>query len=999
MRASESQIISGTHQKMRKRHDHGGRGDDDMSAAKKPMATHRKRAVLTAEQKESRKRMKMARMEGLSNAVTPVVPVDKSDDAVCEDSDAKKPVFQTPSRACSCARPPGRRRAEHIQCHALLESNERTQQGLLLEVSEEARVRAKFFKAAFGEELPKPCEHGGSSCSEFDRFVKERDVHSTDSISILAYLSGKASQCASNAASKRASLLREVFGDDAARHALDGPDVSWLAREALHKEKITRDEAIDTYKAHDVTTVKLYLRSMVDDKRILDAIEDFVCTASRVFSAGSIVLNDFLARSFDNSGQSFTDDFVDGVLDQSIMSYIILPMKKDLATHKEQCDNPKAIAEYWERMKVKLLPLYPPDAGLRRFCWQQQLTFMTHQLAAAFRNHVLVHFERRFSDHVLHRIQSELGFKEGTVKVNGRDRPVFRLDGLHVFKCRVVNMIKTGDVTLPWSDDEEVERDQLPQQIVDFILAQRKEAGLDAGMELCNMKKLTGKLLTKHVLISRFIEQLHEQEAAKDAAWEAARQQAPEASMEATRPGRLKLPAMFSIAPISKFGRKFCRIDAEVMRTIAAASGVAGASLESVFNIEPARWKETRKRARRTKRQKRRASPKCKRHRAASGRGCIKKHARIDSVATDGVAVSICMKHVPPPQSRDGDKPPSERAPSTSCLTPCLIAYDPGRVNIFQSAAPNPEDRATFVTTRLTDMAYKKGSLVFKHRDQWMPKFKEGKRELVQAIDEMSRHTWRTSHPEKLQSMVETVVRHIEQLERHHIRDDTFARWRMLMWRRKVSVATRAVLDSVYSAAPRCRRRSTKREQDKLHTPTKRERDEFRKTTFVTLAVGDAKVVSTDRKGRCGGRHGGVPTSWIWKVADRALRSQGFKFQFRREDEFRSTMCCHRCHKVMEKVFDQEGQEDRGVRLCINPACARECSTLAHHVNGRKLKIPYESFKLRNRDLNAAINIWKCADREMRGLERPEALCRGSKKAVKRPAKSSSSRPAKRSSS
>ena len=123
--------------------------------------------------------------------------------------------------------------------------------------------------------------------------------------------------------------------------------------------------------------------------------------------------------------------------------------------------------------------------------------------------------------------------------------------------------------------------------------------------------------------------------------------------------------------------------------------------------------------------------------------------------------------------------------------------------------------------------------------------------------------------------------------------------------------------------------------------------------------------------------------------------------------EGRTTMCCHRCGSVMLNVLDDEGRALRGLKLCRachHTPCDDEPAHWVHLIKEpelhadctphgkldgvrddkgrelRRLKLCTHTWdamhasKLRNRDLNAAMNIWKVLYALVHGLPRPEYL-------------------------
>lgn len=182
--------------------------------------------------------------------------------------------------------------------------------------------------------------------------------------------------------------------------------------------------------------------------------------------------------------------------------------------------------------------------------------------------------------------------------------------------------------------------------------------------------------------------------------------------------------------------------------------------------------------------------------------------------------------------------------------------------------------------------------------------------------------------------MIDTFIEQRNTLVEHCVKNVEHARWRMLMTRKKTSAMMRA-----YAAVfNRCR---------VLH-----------RTHTIVLAVGAAKFSSTGLKGREKGRFGAVPTVWKHKMAVRVARSMGIDLRFRNDvDEFRTTQCCYKCACRMGDVF-KDGNVVRGLKSC--PTCGQKDN----------------SVKLRNRDLNAAKNIWECADALEANRDRPLHLQR-----------------------
>ena len=213
-------------------------------------------------------------------------------------------------------------------------------------------------------------------------------------------------------------------------------------------------------------------------------------------------------------------------------------------------------------------------------------------------------------------------------------------------------------------------------------------------------------------------------------------------------------------------------------------------------------------------------------------------------------------------------------------------------------------------------------------------------------------------------------------LRREYVEDDTYARWRMLLWRRKRGTLMRSLADTISAVAPR--------------------------GSKVTFGMGNAKFAPTGKGERA------VPTTTVGKTLLRTARCMGRSYDLEvvPVDEARTTMCCHGCGEVLEDVRGSSGAVLRGLKACRTASC-RE--TTRHTLGGaseeacgvcgaayRPLRdengeaveglticchgtcggAEIEGVRLRNRDKNAARNIWAALDAMMRGEPRPEHLRR-----------------------
>ena len=136
--------------------------------------------------------------------------------------------------------------------------------------------------------------------------------------------------------------------------------------------------------------------------------------------------------------------------------------------------------------------------------------------------------------------------------------------------------------------------------------------------------------------------------------------------------------------------------------------------------------------------------------------------------------------------------------------------------------------------------------------------------------------------------------------------------------------------------------------------------------TKIILSVGNAKFASTGKKGR-EKNSGGVPTNGKHKIMVRVAKAMGYDFKYMQVDEFRTTMCCYKCEQRMKDVYDEQGNVvllRLGLKKCVH------CQDTEKN----------NSFKLRNRDLNAALNMWRITEAVLADEERPSYLKRSPKR-------------------
>jgi hypothetical protein len=695
-----------------------------------------------------------------------------------------------------------------------------------------------------------------------------------------------------------------------------------LAIEAFKKDLITA-EAFRDMNCCGATTVKRYLTTVVQDTKILQIVDRYVMHYSIIFAAGSITFNAFLA--YCNSLGRFNDDqFIKDVLDQTMLKYILLPFKSELSMRPSTATAPLPDwAPFWQEFGPRLRPLYPTHEELKHISWDQPLGYMQARLSANFKTHVKFHFCERFNKYIMHRIKTDFELSEHKRTVNGTSRKVLTSADRRttvVFLVKLCRLIESGKSQVEYADDAEILNSTLPEAIVAFVNEERLRVGLAEGKLLQNTAtspKLFPAMFRYHIAMSEYFEQTISND--------------PAAGLK-----------MFSVAPVNKVKRTYATIDNRIIKDLVGESDFNGEiDLENVFGLSRAAWKKLSKMARKKKRKKGWQKKNKKKH---CGMGKMP-HAvvPVQSVTTDGVAIAVSV-YTFPKQDKPDDGDGEERGAEAEAEEPDVcgskaeepaeshhhhtIGVDEGRVNLYLSAQKN--SRGEWVATRLTARKYQKAAGIIKNRE-WEAQFRADNPRIAEAYAEMSRFTWKTASLQRLLDMVGVLLLYYTDIRQAHVVQTEHAKWRMALWRKKMSVMMSHIKHTVTC----------------VDVPV---------GTKIVLAVGDGKFASVGKKGREKQRHGGVPTSWQDKMFVRTMKCLNRPFEYRPVDEYMSTQCCHKCEKVMTEVLKADGSVDRGLKCC--PECSRRENII----------------KLRNRDLNAAQNMWKIMECELAGMPRPKYL-------------------------
>lgn len=687
-----------------------------------------------------------------------------------------------------------------------------------------------------------------------------------------------------------------------------------LAIEAFKKKLITAEEFRDM-NCCGATTVKRYLTTVVQDTKILQIVDRYVMQYSVIFAAGSITFNAFLA--YCNALGRFSDDnFIKNVLDQTMLKYILLPFKSELSSRASAATAPLPDwAPFWREFGPRLRPLYPTAAELRHVSWDQPLGYMQAKLSANFRTHVKFHFGERFKKYIIHRIKTDFGLSEHQRTVNGKSRKVLTGQTTVVFLVKLYNLIESGKTQVDYVDDMEILNSTLPEAIVEFVNEERLRVGLAKGKMLQNTStssKLFPAMFRYHIAMSEYFEQTISQN--------------PE--------GGLK---MFSIAPVNRVSRTYATIDNRIIKDLVGEGDFDGEiDLDNVFGLSRSAWKRMSKVARRKKRKKGRQKNKKKKKHCGMGR-MPQTVVPVQSVTTDGVAITVSVYTFPKQDRPEGSDVSDDDEEEESCEA-CrvekpveshhTIGFDKGRVTLYHSAQKNADGE--WVSTRLTAHKYQKASGIIKNRE-WETQFRVDNPRIAEAYAQMSNFTWKTTRLQGLLDMVDVLLEYYTDIRRVHVVQTEHAKWRMVLWRQKMSVMMGHM----------------------AHTVT---RIDVPAGTKIVLAVGNGKFAPVGKKGKEKNRHGGVPTSWQDKMLVRTMKCLNKPYGFGLVDEYMTTQCCHKCEQVMTEVLKADGSVDRGLKCC--PECHRRENIL----------------KLRNRDLNAAQNMWMIMVCELAGMPHPKCL-------------------------
>lgn len=400
----------------------------------------------------------------------------------------------------------------------------------------------------------------------------------------------------------------------------------------------------------------------------------------------------------------------------------------------------------------------------------------------------------------------------------------------------------------------------------------------------------------------------------------------------------------FSLVPSATLGRKYAYIDTKVLGSMVKGNlkneiCPEGFSLREAFGLSRETFQKTMSEKRKKLKQKYKNCPgkqglsakdnkkikeKLNKKWRVHGRGCLPKDAVIKTITTDGVGMRIHLdfKTDEIPHDADIEKPPFTERDAVD------LGGDKGRVRMLTTA----DSRGN--VNMITRKAYYRAQ--HDHKDKlWEQEQMTGT--WKDAIDGMSQAGgFKNRNEETWINTLNVMVQFFNTIKEAQLVSKDRAFRKMRRFRQK-----RSFMDS-----------NIKRLFKPAMGP---------EGVVMNVGIGHAGFASTGRGEQS------VPTVGFERAVYRVLKTTWIDKNTRLEsrvrmlkpNEDRTTMCCHACGAVMEKLQRPDGRDCQRYRLCT---CC-----------------PETSYKRRHRDVNAAKNILKITSCLVRGLPRPEYLCRASR--------------------
>ena len=710
------------------------------------------------------------------------------------------------------------------------------------------------------------------------------------------------------------------------------------------------EEQIETLGFSEFRGHKCYLHSLIPGNEPLQKlIERYVLAYSQGFRRLTLVVNLLLCSWMDRveaGDGSWADAFM-LPMRLSFLCELVAP------TASPSDDYAKYVAPVLAESADVLPPNDFEGSALLR---GQALSWLAKQFSQAFNGHVRTHMLTRLQAYALDQLRrhADISFKnleetvpDGNGATATKKYRHILCDGvdegrLYILKAQM--FVKDGMETYS----------QRLQDIVKGI--QRKVRAGEAWYK--TPRSMSGELVHTHIRLSRIVEAQYR---ADKAAAEAGPQPAPRVKPACT---------MYAAAPIANGSRMHATIDDRVLADLLEVPrGKSPGLLAKRVDLKAYRQAKVEMRS-----QLRKQAKKGRKQPRQCGVGRLPRDARLKSIVTDGVSAFIRCAVRKAPQCvtvteawREkkrgvGDGIAADWWAAHADKQPRVLAIDPGRANLYHGVCPTFEDGITATAffdahvagaspvrpadwneRRLTRPDYNGRSLIKKQR-KWAAKQVAANAGLREAQERLSSETFKTSNTETFVSTLRVDKEVRPTIWAEHSRVE-YAKWRMLLFRRKRETLTQAIrsavlVDGKVPDAP------------------------------LVVAVGSASMAPTGK-----GEQAVPVKEWVrvlrWVLQNlrvrRGKRTSGLPNTLETllfgVWEHNTTAKCFGCHHANDKVykFDDNGatQEDRRLRTCSH------CPVSADQQAPKRL----------NRDGNAAKNIWMASMAVLQRRPRPAYLC------------------------
>lgn len=384
----------------------------------------------------------------------------------------------------------------------------------------------------------------------------------------------------------------------------------------------------------------------------------------------------------------------------------------------------------------------------------------------------------------------------------------------------------------------------------------------------------------------------------------------------------------FALLPVSTLDRKYSYLDEKVLGSLVPTKtkkamleltkAHSGSPVQKVLGLTSQLFNKRRAAVRKQLAARHADKAKLKRKWQRVGHGCLPKFATVKMVKTDGVGLRITLEFLPKRPLPAGSAGPPTALTSQSGMADVKQGWDTGRVRLATSASS--EGKVQMITRK----AYYYMQRHERH-EAWELSRRVGTPwgDALAAMSEAG--GFRNSDIDKWTSTMAAFGQHRQAILQEQLVDKARALQRMRRFRWKKAFMDQRIKQLLRPAL-------------------------LGRT--LAIGIGDGKFASTG-KGELA-----VPTTAFGVALKRVIKMHGLegRVTLRKICEFRTTMCCHRCHQVMTKLQTASGYECLRYRMCTNCAGTGD--------------------KRRHRDVNAAKNMLALLTQELMGCPRPRAFCR-----------------------